>query len=492
MRLAAFGKLWANVRGLTVKLKANEGGNAEIIDEVELYSKSYALVVGIDDYANGWPRLGQAVKDAHRVSDALKARGFGVTLKTNLKSGELRRAFEDFFLEKGGDPDARLFVWYAGHGHTDERGEGYLIPADGVLERDRVKFLRTSLSLRRFGEFVRLARSKHVFTIFDSCFAGTIFNVARSAPPPQITRLTTRPVRQFLTSGDAGQTVSDDGTFAKLFVQAIGGERRADLNNDGFLTASEIGSFLDTKISNYTRNKQTPRYGKLRSPEFDQGDFVFSLGAATLSTAKRAVTTTPQQADREALLWEAAKDGNTIADYDTYLKHFPDGMFATMAKRRMGEIIAKAKAKKSPSKLALAPVQKKLSPNQRRLQEGRQYLIANKQTTDVIERPSGLQYKVIRPAPSGRRPSKTDTVSVHYQGSLIDGTVFDSSYKRGKPAAFPVNAVINGWQEALLLMRVGEKWQIFIPSHLAYGKRGTGPIRPNETLLFEVELLAIQ
>ena len=130
----------ADVRGLTVKLKANEGDNAAIIDEVELYSKSYALVVGIDDYANGWPRLGQAMKDAHRVSDALKARGFGVTLKTNLKSGELRRAFEDFFLEKGGDPDARLFVWYAGHGHTDERGQGYLIPADGVLERDRVKF----------------------------------------------------------------------------------------------------------------------------------------------------------------------------------------------------------------------------------------------------------------------------------------------------------------------------------------------------------------
>ena len=110
----------------------------------------------------------------------------------------------------------------------------------------------------------------------------------------------------------------------------------------------------------------------------------------------------------------------------------------------------------------------------------------------AIERSSGLQYKVIRPAPSGHRPSKTDTVSVHYQASLIDGNVFDSSYKRGKPAAFPVNAVINGWQEALLLMRVGEKWQIFIPSHLAYGKRGTGPIRPNETLLFEVELLAIQ
>mgnify|MGYP001184082970 FL=1 len=119
---------------------------------------------------------------------------------------------------------------------------------------------------------------------------------------------------------------------------------------------------------------------------------MFSLGAATLPPAKRASTTTPQQADSEALLWEAAKDENTIADYDTYLTQFPDGIFATIAKRRIGEITAKVNMKKPPGKLAPALIQKKLSPNQRRLQEGRQYLIANKQTTGVIERSSGLQY----------------------------------------------------------------------------------------------------
>jgi hypothetical protein len=85
-------------------------------------------------------------------------------------------------------------------------------------------------------------------------------------------------VRQFLTSGDAGQAVSDDGTFAQLFVDVLKGERRADGNNDGYITASEIGAFLDAKMSNYTKNRQTPRYGKLRSPEFDKGDFVFLAG----------------------------------------------------------------------------------------------------------------------------------------------------------------------------------------------------------------------
>ena len=273
-------------RGLTVSLKASEATDAPVEAEVELYSKSYALVIGIDDYTAGWPRLGQAVKDARNVAKALEGQGFEVTLETNLKASALEKAFKDFFILKGADPDARLFVWFAGHGHTDQRGEGYLIPSDGALERSRVRFLRTALSLRDFGKFVRYAQSKHVFTVFDSCFAGTIFNVARAAPPPQITRITTEPVRQFLTSGDAGQTVSDDGIFAKLFIEALQGRRRADGNGDGYLTASEMGSFLDAKMSNYTQNKQTPRYGKLRSPDFDKGDFVFRLATMTAGTRK--------------------------------------------------------------------------------------------------------------------------------------------------------------------------------------------------------------
>ena len=194
-RLIAIGALVAGIglatavdaasnRGLKVPIKASDARDAKVTEEIELYSKSYALVVGNDDYTAGWPRLGQAVNDARRVVAALEAKGFEVTLKTNLNARDMRQTFEDFFIEKGSDPDARLFVWFAGHGHTDVKDEGYLIPVDGALEKNRRRFLRTALSLRRFGEFVRLAESKHVFSIFDSCFAGTIFNVARSAPPP--------------------------------------------------------------------------------------------------------------------------------------------------------------------------------------------------------------------------------------------------------------------------------------------------------------------
>ena len=324
----------AKSRGVTLKLRASEARDAPVEAEVELYSESYALVIGIDDYTAGWPRLGQAVKDARNVAKALEDQGFEVTLKTNLEASSLENAFKDFFIEKGRDRDARLFVWYAGHGQTVGR-EGFLIPSDGALATDEVRFLRTALSLRRFGEFVRLARSKHVFTVFDSCFAGTIFNVARAAPPPQITRVTTEPVRQFLTSGDAGQTVSDDGTFAKLFIEALRGERRADSNGDGYLTASELGSFLDAKMSNYTRNRQTPRYGKLRSPEFDKGDFVFALSkVAVVTPPKRKPVASTGGTTAEVAFWQSIQGSKDQADYEAYLQQFPNGVFSALARNR--------------------------------------------------------------------------------------------------------------------------------------------------------------
>ena len=105
--------------------------------------------------------------------------------------------------------------------------------------------------------------------------------------------------------------------------------------------------------------------------------------------------------------------------------------------------------------------------------------------------PSGLQYKIIT-AGTGIIPKRTDTVTTHYRGTLIDGKTFDSSYDRGTPASFPVSGVIAGWTEALQLMKTGAKWQLFIPSSLAYAERGAGDvIGPNETLIFEVELLSV-
>jgi FKBP-type peptidyl-prolyl cis-trans isomerase FklB len=123
--------------------------------------------------------------------------------------------------------------------------------------------------------------------------------------------------------------------------------------------------------------------------------------------------------------------------------------------------------------------------------EGEAFLAENKKKIGVKILPSGLQYKVITEG-KGATPKETDTVTVNYRGTLIDGTEFDSSYKRNEPATFPVKGVIKGWTEALQLMKEGSKWQLFIPSSLAYGERGAGSmIGPNATLIFEVELIKV-
>jgi FKBP-type peptidyl-prolyl cis-trans isomerase FklB len=122
---------------------------------------------------------------------------------------------------------------------------------------------------------------------------------------------------------------------------------------------------------------------------------------------------------------------------------------------------------------------------------GEKFLAENAKKAGVVTRPSGLQYKVITDG-TGAMPTKSSIVSTHYRGTLINGTEFDSSYARNEPCSFGVTQVIAGWTEALQLMKVGAKWELYIPSKLAYGPRGAPPdIGPNETLIFQVELLAI-
>ena len=124
--------------------------------------------------------------------------------------------------------------------------------------------------------------------------------------------------------------------------------------------------------------------------------------------------------------------------------------------------------------------------------KGDDFLAANKKQKGVTTLPSGLQYSVIKEG-KGKQPKATDEVEVHYHGTLIDGTVFDSSVERGEPVTFSVNRVIDGWKEALPMMKAGAKWRLFVPSGLAYRQRGAPPkIGPNEALIFEIELLKVK
>ena len=125
------------------------------------------------------------------------------------------------------------------------------------------------------------------------------------------------------------------------------------------------------------------------------------------------------------------------------------------------------------------------------VEEGRKFLAENSKKENIVTLESGLQYEVIKNG-EGAKPTLNDQVTTHYHGTLIDGTVFDSSVERGEPASFPVSGVIKGWTEALQLMNVGSKWRLFVPYDLAYGERGAGPkIGPFTTLIFEVELISI-
>ena len=148
----------------------------------------------------------------------------------------------------------------------------------------------------------------------------------------------------------------------------------------------------------------------------------------------------------------------------------------------------KAKVNSKERRQAMADIKAKRA--QENLEKSQAFLAEKAKQEGVVSTPSGLLYKVIQTG-EGKSPGPTDKVTVNYQGTLIDGSKFDSSYDRGKPSAFNVNRVIKGWSEALQLMKEGAKWELYIPPELAYGKLGRKPIPPNSALIFEVELISV-
>jgi FKBP-type peptidyl-prolyl cis-trans isomerase FklB len=175
---------------------------------------------------------------------------------------------------------------------------------------------------------------------------------------------------------------------------------------------------------------------------------------------------------------------------EVLLQALKDGL--TGGKTLMTEDEARATLMQLQAELQSKQEEKMKQASENNKKEGEAFLAANKTKEGVVTLPSGLQYKILKEG-AGPKPTASDTVVCNYRGTLINGTEFDSSYKRGEPATFPVSGVIKGWTEALQLMPVGSKWQLFIPADMAYGTRGAGAdIGPNATLIFEVELLSIQ
>jgi FKBP-type peptidyl-prolyl cis-trans isomerase FklB len=177
-------------------------------------------------------------------------------------------------------------------------------------------------------------------------------------------------------------------------------------------------------------------------------------------------------------------------DPNVMLRGLKDGLAG--GKTQLTDDQATAALQEVSNQLRKQAQEKMQATGEENKRQGAAFLAANKTKDGVITLPSGLQYKVLKQG-TGPKPGLSDTVVCNYRGTLINGTEFDSSYKRGQPATFPINGIIKGWMEALPLMPVGSKWQLFIPAELGYAEHSPSPdIGPDSTLIFEVELLSIQ
>lgn len=276
---------------------------------IELYKDSYALVIGNGNYTNGWDPLDGALKDVKEVETVLKKHGFHVTLKKNLTKAQFDRAFAEFVLTSGEDPNNRLLFYYAGHGYTRKNAAdedlGYLVMIDAPTpEVDKVGFELESIPMKSLVGLAEKILARHALFIFDSCFSGTILNARDSLNPPEsISDSVKYPVRQFITAGRAGETVPDHSDFKQAFLDLLEG-RANEPFPDGYITGEELGFYLKNQVPVYN-SVQHPQYGKIRNPKLDKGDFVFVLSQEAAWTpppeerptiATLTVTSTPRGA----------------------------------------------------------------------------------------------------------------------------------------------------------------------------------------------------
>jgi formylglycine-generating enzyme required for sulfatase activity len=276
-------------RGMKISVRTKAG------QDLPLYNKSYALVVGNGNYTNGWDPLKGAFKDVKEVATALEKHGFNVTLKTDLTKADFDTTFEAF-IRNGRDEDSRLLFYYAGHGHTEtlRTGDklGYLVMVDSPMPTTSGKIDGSkNVDMESLVTQAKRIDALHVLYVFDSCFSGSILN-ARSIPqPPAIQDSVKYPVRQFITAGRADEPVPDYSVFKRAFLDLLEGKVDEPIP-DGYITGEELGLYLKNAVSTYNP-AQTPQYGKINDPNLNKGDFVFVVQQGKIQlTGTFAVTST--------------------------------------------------------------------------------------------------------------------------------------------------------------------------------------------------------
>ena len=245
----------------------------------ELYTGSYALLVSVSRYddAAAWGPLSSIPAEFVELKSVLPRLGFdSVEEIVNPTGDQLRRGVEDFIRRRGYNPGARLLFFFSGHGFTlDDGRRGYFVPRDAPDPlKAEARFRGVALAMDQVATWARDLTARHALFVFDSCFSGTLFRTRDRLVPRNISALTGKKVRQFLSAGDAGETVPAQSVFTPTFVRALRGD--ADINRDGFITGTELGNWIQSQVIGY-KTGQTPQFGKLRDPQLDEGDFVFAV-----------------------------------------------------------------------------------------------------------------------------------------------------------------------------------------------------------------------
>ena len=280
LKLLALVSLTAYLSSSSVLKAENDSKSIEITDEegkpTIIYKESHALVIWAGNYQH-WSRLNNVEVESKQVVNALEQRGFKVTTVGNPTGEELRGAIKNFIDNYGYEPDNRLVIFFSGHGHTRNRTKGYLVPIDApdpTSRRNERDFLRVALPMQQIITWARLIEANHVLFVFDSCFSGTVFKQRASQTPNRyILDVIAKPVRQFLTAGDADEEVPAKSVFTPLFIRALNGEADT-IKQDGYVTGNELGNYLRQNLKEYD-TQQTPQFGTIRDPDLDQGDIVF-------------------------------------------------------------------------------------------------------------------------------------------------------------------------------------------------------------------------
>jgi caspase domain-containing protein len=376
----ASGGAAAKNRGIRIVSKSGEG--------LYPYKDYHALVVGVSDYEK-WPHLPNGVKDAKDVAERLEELGFRVKLVTDPTHEEMNAALNYLSNEIGRTEDRAILFYYAGHGETqvlpDGSKMGFIIPRDCPdLKKDYMGFVRRAVSMEDIESASRKMKSKHVLMLFDSCLSLSGFSLL-NAVPKDITEESVLPVRQYITAGRENEKIPRESMFKRWLLLGLLGD--ADMDDDDYVTGSELGMYLRENVFQDTLRQQKPQYAKSDDPDLSRGDFIL----VPLKERQR------QEAEKAAALAKAKRQEAERVAAEAKAKRQEAERVAALEERKRQEVERKRKEDLERQKKAFEAEQAKLEAQRKALEEERRRLEAEHKA---------LEKRALEPAAEREAPKK--------------------------------------------------------------------------------------